>query len=42
MRLNSYIGEATDERRGLSKRYYEITEKGIQALNDTKRVNEIM
>jgi ABC-type antimicrobial peptide transport system permease subunit len=42
MRLNSYFVEATDERRGLSKRYYKITEKSIEALNDIKRVNEIM
>jgi DNA-binding PadR family transcriptional regulator len=40
--LKSYIGEATEERRGLSKRYYEITEKGIETLNDIKRVNEIL
>jgi DNA-binding PadR family transcriptional regulator len=40
--LNSYIGEATEERRGLSKRYYEITDKGIEALNDIKRINEIL
>ena len=40
--LKSYIGEATDERRGLSKRYYEITDKGIEALDDIKRINEIL
>lgn len=40
--LKSYIGESTVERRGLSKRYYEITGKGIEALSDIKRINEIM
>lgn len=40
--LKSYIGETTEERRGLSKRYYEITDKGIAALNDIKRINEIL
>ena len=40
--LHSYIGEATEERRGLSKRYYQLTEKGLEALNEIKRVNEIM
>ena len=40
--LHSYVGEATEERRGLSKRYYQLTEKGIKALNEIKRINEIM
>jgi PadR family transcriptional regulator PadR len=40
--LHSYIGEATEERRGLSKRYYQLTEKGIKALDEIKRINEIM
>ena len=40
--LTAYIGEATPERKGLSKRYYNLTEKGIQALGEIKRVNEIM
>ena len=40
--LTAYIGEATPERKGLSKRYYNLTEKGIQSLNEIKRVNEIM
>jgi DNA-binding PadR family transcriptional regulator len=40
--LESYIGEATPERKGLSKRYYSLTERGIQALGEIKRVNEIM
>ena len=40
--LNSFIGEATNERRGLSKRYYALTDRGIKALNEIRRVNEIM
>lgn len=40
--LKAYTGDATPERKGLSKRYYSLTDKGIQALNEIKRVNEIM
>lgn len=40
--LTSYIGEATENRRGLSKRYYKITAKGSEALNEIKRINDIM
>ena len=40
--LTAYIGEATPERKGLSKRYYNLTARGIQALSEIKRVNEIM
>ena len=40
--LTSYIGEANKSRRGLSKRYYKITGKGIEALNEIKRVNDVM
>ena len=40
--LSSYIGEANEDRRGLSKRYYKITTKGIRALDEIKRVNDIM
>ena len=40
--LNSYIGETNKNRRGLSKRYYKITAKGIKALNEIKRINEVM
>jgi DNA-binding PadR family transcriptional regulator len=40
--LTSYIGESNEKRRGLSKRYYKITAKGIVALNEVKRVNDIM
>ncbi len=40
--LSAYIGDPTPERKGLSKRYYLVTKKGIKALEDIKRVNEIM
>jgi DNA-binding PadR family transcriptional regulator len=40
--LTSYIGETNRNRRGLSKRYYKITAKGIEALNEIKRVNDVM
>ena len=40
--LRAYIGDATPERKGLSKRYYTLTESGIQALGEIKRINEIM
>jgi len=40
--LTAYIGEATPERKGLSKRYYNLTDRGIQALKEIRRVNEIM
>ena len=40
--LRAYYGEATEERTGLSKRYYVLTDKGAEALNDIKRINEIM
>lgn len=40
--LRAYYGSATEERKGLSKRYYQLTEKGVEALNDAKRVNDVM
>jgi len=40
--LRVYNAEATEERRGLSRRYYQLTETGINALNDVNRVNETM
>jgi DNA-binding PadR family transcriptional regulator len=40
--LTTYIGKATPERKGLSKRYYTLTDRGIHALSEIKRVNEIM
>lgn len=40
--LETHTGEATPERSGLSKRYYQITEMGITALKEIKQVNEEM
>ncbi|MFC1553843.1 PadR family transcriptional regulator [candidate division KSB1 bacterium] len=40
--LNSFIGETTADRKGLSKRYYKLTQKGVEALNEVKRINEEM
>jgi DNA-binding PadR family transcriptional regulator len=40
--LASFTGQATPERRGLSKRYYRLTPKGITALNEIHRVNNIL
>lgn len=40
--LRVYNADATGERRGLSRRYYELTETGVNALNDVNRVNETM
>jgi PadR family transcriptional regulator PadR len=40
--LRAYYGSATEERKGLSKRYYQLTEKGVEALHDAKRINDIM
>ncbi|MCP4724952.1 MAG: PadR family transcriptional regulator [bacterium] len=40
--LNAYRGDATEERRGLSKRYYSLTDQGRKALNELKQVNETM
>lgn len=40
--LDAFVGEATEERRGLSKRYYRLTKKGLAALDEVHRVNEAM
>jgi PadR family transcriptional regulator PadR len=40
--FSSYIGEANEKRRGLSKRYYRVTDKGMKALDEIKQINEIM
>jgi DNA-binding PadR family transcriptional regulator len=40
--LTAYIGDATPERKGLSKRYYTLTDRGLRALDEIKKVNEIM
>ena len=38
--LDAFVGEATEKRRGLSKRYYKLTEKGITALEEIRRIQE--
>ncbi len=40
--LETFIGETTEERKGLSKRYYKLTVQGLAALDEIKRVNEEM
>jgi PadR family transcriptional regulator PadR len=40
--LESYTSAATQERRGLSRRYYKLTAKGMGALEDLRRINEAM
>ena len=40
--LDAFVGEATEERRGLSKRYYKLTKKGLAELDEIYRVNETM
>ena len=40
--LGAFIGEATEKRKGLSKRYYKLTKKGFAALDDVYRVNTEM
>ena len=40
--LTAYIGEATEARRGLSKRYYRLTDKGLATLDEIHRINEAM
>ena len=40
--LTTYQGEPTPERGGMSKRYYQMTEKGIIILNESKKVYDSM
>ncbi len=40
--LRTYYGQTTPERKGLSKRYYQLTEEGMSALTEIKRINDIM
>ncbi len=40
--LRAYYGAATEERKGHSKRYYQLTEKGFETLNEAKAVNDAM
>ncbi len=39
--LRVYNAEATPDRRGLSRRYYRLTEAGHAALKETKRINDL-
>ena len=38
--LESYKGEPTAVRGGMRKKYYRITQKGIEALEASKKVND--
>jgi len=40
--LRVYNAAGNEERRGMVRRSYELTETGLEALNDVKRVNAIM
>jgi len=40
--LKAFKGEPTPKRGGMSKRYYELTNRGIEILKETKKVNDIM
>jgi PadR family transcriptional regulator, regulatory protein PadR len=40
--LGSFIGETTEVRRGLSKRYYQLSERGQTALQEIYKVNQVM
>lgn len=40
--LKSYTGNTTPERRGLSRRYYRLTPKGVTALEELRNINESM
>lgn len=40
--LKTLQGDPTPERGGRSKRYYELTKNGLEALNHTRRVQDEM
>ncbi len=40
--LTTKQGDPTPQRGGMSKRFYELTPDGMQALNDVKKVNAAM
>lgn len=40
--LEAYIGDTNEKRRGLSKRYYRLTKRGVEVLDEIFRVNETM
>ena len=40
--VTSFYGEATSVRGGRRKKIYRITPKGLKALNENKRINDIL
>ena len=40
--LDSYIGKPTALRGGKAIKYYKVTEKGFTALNEIRKMNEVM
>jgi DNA-binding PadR family transcriptional regulator len=40
--VKTLVGEPTSERGGKSKRYYKITQKGFQALEEVQRLTQSM
>ncbi|MBT5875036.1 MAG: PadR family transcriptional regulator [Candidatus Latescibacteria bacterium] len=40
--LTTFTGEPTPERGGRSKRYYRLTAVGLEALRETRKMNETM
>ncbi|MBN2432415.1 MAG: PadR family transcriptional regulator [Acidobacteria bacterium] len=40
--LEAYTGDATPQRKGLSKRYYRLTVRGLAALEDIRRIHDAM
>ena len=40
--LKTRQGDPTPKRGGMSKRYYRITAKGVTALKETRRVNNLL
>ena len=40
--LTSHLGDPSKERHGKSKRYYKVTQKGLEALADARKAQERM
>ena len=40
--LESYIGEPTEKRGGKAIKYYRLTKVGVAALEEIKKVNDVM
>ncbi|MFC1563371.1 PadR family transcriptional regulator [candidate division KSB1 bacterium] len=40
--LKSFQSEPTSERGGMSKRMYKLTESGLEALNESKKVHDTL